>query len=281
MSTNTPPVPGYLWRKFARFTVQTGDLDPMYDLIYKGRMKLGQNWAEKYALGFFLFYDAGVAAEIADSYDFWGYIIDHYPRFRRGTERRHFRGDKARAAIERMRYMGDPHDIWWRMHGDTFSKVEDHIKNNFFGCQIGPYFIWKAMDLLDRGLGMPVFCSIDEAMMGMPDEPREAAKYFFPDLELGAALKEIIAEIGDNYAPGEPNRKCGVQEAETILCMMKGYFKTQTHKIGDDVDEKHKQLAAYPDLQKFLPPQLIWNTYERAMEPSTVPADSSGVRTEE
>jgi hypothetical protein len=270
-------IPDELWRRFARFTVQTKDLDPMYDLIYNGRMKYGLDWAEQYALTFFLFYDAGEAAKMArvPTDEYWEVIANWYPHFKRGTERRHFRGDKGFTAVSRMRKMGDPHTIWETMYGTTYTELRKNIEVYFHSCQIGPYFIWKAMDIMDRCLGMPIDCSGEEALVGLPDEPREAAKYFFPDLTLIETLYQVSQEVEEMTAPGEPNRMCDYPEAETILCMMKGYFGTKTHTIGDDVDEKHEQLKDYPELRSLLPPQLIWKTYEQAMDSTRLSADGS------
>jgi hypothetical protein len=45
--------------------------------------------------------------------------------------------------------------------------------------------------------------------------------------------------------------------------MLKGYFITKTHTIGDDVDSKYEQLSAYPEFLKYLPPKQDWSQYER------------------
>ena len=274
-------IPDVLWSKFARFTVQTQDLDPMYDLIYKARLKYGDEWAERYALAFFLFYDAGQAADIANDYDFWGYIKSNIDKLKRGTERRHFRGEKAHTAITRMSRMGNAGTIWETMHSESYSGLRANIEVYFHQCQIGHYFIWKAMDLMDRCLNMSIRCTIDEALLGLPDEPREAAKHFFPELTPRESLEKVKKAIEEMNAPGEPNRRCAYPEAETVLCMMKGYFKTKTHTIGDDVDEKHKQLTGYPFLKGMLPPQLNWNSYEQAMESTRLSIDRAGVCPEE
>lgn len=275
-------VPDFLWRKFARLTVQTGDLDPMYDLIYKGRMKYGGQWGYQFALHFFMYYHPGQAAAMANAkteLDFWHMQNHGYEEFKRGTERRHFRGEKGRIAMLTFQRMGSPKEIWQKLWSPTYTLMLDNIKAEFQGCQIGPYFAWKAMDILDRCLSLPVSLSLKEAMLGMPDEPRESAKYFFPDMNLGSVLDMIVEEICDMDAQGQPNRKCGYAEAETILCMMKGYFKTKTHTIGDDVDEKYNQLADHPYLRRLLPPKLDWDSYERAMESARLSAASAGVRT--
>ena len=47
--------------------------------------------------------------------------------------------------------------------------------------------------------------------------------------------------------------------------MLKGYFITKQHTIGDDVDSKYKQLKDWPEFHKFLPARQDWGAlYERA-----------------
>lgn len=244
----------------------------MYELMHQGFRKYGDQWAHQYALHFFMYYHAGQAAAMAKAHtelDFWNMQNYGYQGFKRGTERRHFRGEKGKTAMLTFQRMGSPREVWERMYPDecSFTALTNKVKSDFAGCQIGPYFVWKAMDIMDRCLGMPIAISLKEALWGMPDEPRQAAAYFWPEKSLSDVLQMVVEEIADNKAPGNPDRNCGYAEAETILCMMKGYFKTKTHRIGDDVDEKHAQLkeAGHDYLCDLLPPKLDWSTYEQAM----------------
>lgn len=274
------------WQQFAEITIKTGDLDPMYQLIYNGRMKYGEDWAFNYALFFFMFYDAGQAAAMANAQtelDFWHMVNFGFDGFKRGTERRHFRGEKARNAMLKFQHTGSPKKVWNLMADSnvvpwwssapgvpSYTRILANINNYFPNCQIGPYFAWKAMDLLDRALGKPVRLSLDEALKHMPDEPRAAARHFFPEMTLSEVVIMITGFISQFPAQGEPNRPCGFAEAETILCMMKGFFKTKTHTIGDDIAEKHAQLSGYyePTLTSLLPRKLTQdevNEYVKAM----------------
>lgn len=258
------------WQDFARVTVETGDLDPMYDLIYRMRLAKGFQFADRFALHFFMFYDAGEAAKCAyatqgstQDKNFWDYAENGYATFRRGTERRHFRGDKGLTAIKLMRAMGTPSMVWDRLYGSSYSMLVAHAKARFQGCQIGPYFMWKAMDILDRGLDVKVSLSVTEAANFMPDEPRKCAETLWPGQPLVESLKKVVEQIHDLPAPGAPGKYCSYAEAETVLCMIKGFFLTKTHTIGDDVDEKHAQLKDYPELCELLPKRQDWSKYER------------------
>jgi hypothetical protein len=262
------------WDDFARLTVQTGDLDPMYDMMAKARQIKGDRWINRYALHFFMFYDAGGAARCAnDDTPFWSYVTNGYHLFRRGTERRHFRGDNGKTAVVSIQLKGEPEAVWSRMSAPTYTNLLANINQNFQQCQIGPYFAWKAMDILDRCLGFPVILTRAEAVKGIPDQPKECAKAVFPHLSLGDALDTVVDAIKDLPAPGVDNRNCGYSEAETVLCMLKGYFITKTHTIGDDVDEKHEQMKDFPDLCELLPTKQNWSKYERGpLDTTSLPA---------
>lgn len=262
------------WDDFARLTVTTGDLDPMYNMMARANKIKGDTWISRYALHFFMFYDAGGAARCAnDDAPFWNYVVNGYPLFRRGTERRHFRGGNGKIAVMRMQLKGEPKTIWQKMSAPTYTNLVANIAQNFPQCQIGPYFAWKAMDILDRCLGFSVGLTKEEAIKGMPDQPRECAKAMFPHLSLGDALDTVVAAIKDLPAPGVVNRNCGYSEAETVLCMLKGYFLTKTHTIGDDIDEKHAQMKDFPDLCELLPTKQNWSKYERgSLDTTSLPA---------
>lgn len=246
-------------REFARITVETGDLDPMYVLIDNMYNENGRWWTSNFVLHFFLFYDAGEAAVAAKECDkgvgFWKYVTDNYCGFRRGTERRHFRGDKGLVAIDKLSKLGDPIDVLNALYRSDYSSLVKNL-DNFKGCQIGNYFAWKLMDLFDRGLGRPVSLSLNEAVKYMPDEPLQCAVDVWGGQHVRNTVIEVLDMIKDLRAPGTPDRFCSYSEVETVLCMIKGYFKTRSHTIGDDIDEKHEQLKDHPDLLLMLPPML-------------------------
>ena len=251
------------WADFAQFTVISGDLDPMYDLM----SKLPLEQRELFALHFFMFYDAGEAAKAmygTDQNSFWEYVDDTYATTRRGTERRHFRGDKGLEAIKNMRRHGTPSTFWSKMYGISLREIAQNVTYRFRGNQIGPYFIWKAMDIFDRCLGMPVKLSMEEVLKFMPDEPRKCAEVCWPGVKLEQVVDTVVGGIKHLPAPGVSGRNCHYSEAETVLCMIKGYFLTGSHTLGDDVDEKHRQLAKFPDLCTLLPPKQDWKQYVKS-----------------
>lgn len=243
----------------------------MYDLIYRGRQLYGEQWAYRYVMHFFMFYDAGgAAAAAAHKGSFWQYCEDTYSTARRGTERRHFRGDKGWQAMLAFQRMGSPSQVW-NLSANSYDMLQASIKFYWAGTQTGPYFAWKAMDLLDRCLGHEVSLNLNGAAQFMPDEPRKAALTLWPNRSIKESLVLVRYMISDLPAAGAPGKFCGFAEAETVLCALLGRHKG-SYKFGSDIDRRHEQLKDYPDLLALLPPKQDWSQYVRTMDAASVPA---------
>lgn len=210
-----------------------------------------------------------MVADMASDQDFWEVVRSNAatPEVKRGTERRHFRGENARKAIEKLAsfnktpwqlltYMYPSHS----MGTPTYDTLYKWITGPFAGTQFGPYFIWKLYDIFNVCLGMPISLTLEEAVKYMPDEPKKAAAHFFPDLDFINAVNRINVYIAQFPHPVREG-KCGLAEAETVLCMMKGFFKTKSHLIGDDIQDKWDQLEDYPELRALLPKEVESSEY--------------------
>ena len=249
------------WMNFAVEHVELGEIDTPYILMAKAGEAYGDEWLERFALHYFLFYDLGGAARCAyDTGRFWKYVNDGYETCRRGTSRRHFRGEKGAMAVHNLCAHGDPGDVFAAMYQTTYAGLVHHLQSDFKGCEIGPYFAWKLMDVFDRCLGRPVRLSLPEALKFLPDTPRKGAKSFFPDLALIDSLTAVSRAIEHLPAPGAPGRNCGLPEAETILCAIYGVNKG-TYHVGDDIESRHSELKDFPELIAMLPPLQDWSQY--------------------
>lgn len=248
---------------FARDLVTSGELDPPYILINGLRESRGQSWAEAFSLYYFMFYDLEGAAKAAKAPSFWKYVEDVYPTAKRVAARRHFRGDKGWQALLALQRFGSPAQVWQAMHRHSYRGLVQNIERNFQGCQIGPYFAWKAMDILDRCLGMSVNMSLGEAIEFLPDVPRKGIKALWPEGEgqLVHGLVAVAESIANLDAPGAPTRKCSYPEAETVLCAIYGYQKG-TYKVGSDLVHRRQELQAHPDLIELLPIPQNWSQYD-------------------
>jgi len=253
------------WQKFAKVTIETDDLDPSYIFLKRARELKGESWACRFVIHFLCFYDLGGAVKAADQTtdsSFWDYTIANFHAFPRGTERRHSRGDIGLGYITNLSQHGSPTRIWGMMQAPTYTDLVRTFNYGFKGCGFGPYFIWKVLDLQERVWGRKISLSLEEAVRYCPDEPRRCATFLWPEERFSEVMTKVALYVSNFPAPNG-GRPCSYQEAETVLCMLKGYFITKTHTIGDDVDEKHNQLYRWPELQALLPPKQDWRQYER------------------
>jgi hypothetical protein len=231
----------------------------MYDFMYAMRGAMGDEWADKYTLYLFMFYDARGALLAANADNFWSYVRGVYPTAVRGSERRYFRGVKGFDAINRLSDKGTPSQVWATMYKSNYSDLYYNIDDYFEGCQIGDYFKWKSMDIFDRTMGWPVSLSMPVATTLLPESPRKCAKAVYPESSLTTILADISEWIRDLPAPGAPGRACGIPEAETIMCAIRGLEKG-TYKFGEDIDLRHEQLKDRSEIV-YLPRKQDWSFY--------------------
>jgi hypothetical protein len=241
------------WKIFARETIRINDLDPTYSMLVKARDLYGDEWAARFCLHMLMFYHVGEASFAAqlDGREFWEYVEDSYPTCKRGTERRHFRGEAGRASIASLKskFLTTPGNALRAFHRPTYPEFHRAVQNGATG--FGDYFIWKWADYLHCVFEQPI--DLSEAYKYMPSEPAKCAKAFWPELTLKQSLDRVVDEIKQYSDPFTNSRPCGVSEAETILCMMKGFFITKSHRLGDDLLDKHKALVG-TTLGELLPP---------------------------
>lgn len=255
------------WQDFARVTIQSNDLDPSYVFLWNAKRDKGDEWAARFIIHYLLFYDLGGAvraAELTSDATFWKYVRRGYDDFRRGTERRHFRADLGMKCVANMSDKGTPTQLWDAMYETNYTGLTQVFKKSFVNCGFGPYFQWKVLDFQERVWERPIILSLAEAVKYCPDDPRKCAKILWPEKDFDRAISDVSDYISQFMAPPSGNRPCSYQEAETVLCMLKGYFITKTHTVGDDVDSKWSQLSTYPEFLKYLPPKQDWSQYERS-----------------
>ena len=246
------------WKEFATITISTNDLDPTYQMLYHARTEYGDDWVARFCLHMLMFYHIGEAADAAfiEGDKFWEHVQDNYETCKRGTERRHFRGEAGRRSISSLiQASGNaPQGLLARFHSPLYPTLYRNISSALEG--FGAYFIWKWADYLDSVFLMPI--DYNGALPYMPDQPIKCAKKLWPNQSVEATLSMVVDYISQMDAPPSHTRKCDIPEAETILCMLKGYFITHSHKIGDDIDDKHKALGDDPyNLARFLPPRIV------------------------
>lgn len=248
------------WQRFAEITVQTNDLDPLYEVFYKLHPAKGDEWMGAMLVYFLLFYHVGDAVDFADTWEmsprYWKVLEEvALSKAPRGTERRHFRGVKAAQAVHKLAsFKLSPWKLLQEMWAPTYPEFYKKMSTKFAGTQFGPYFIWKLYDIFNVCLKQPIDMSPQDAWVYMPDEPRKVCGLLAD--KWGVTSRETFY-IVDTYVRTLKHpfldRNCESAETETVLCMLKGYFFTKSHVIGDDIIDKRDQLRDYPLLQMLLP----------------------------
>lgn len=217
----------------------------------------GDDWVRRYCMHFLMFYHAGEAVTAANEEWTWGRYEYEFENLKRGTERRYFRGTQGGNALKRLAKASEsPQSAFESMVGPTYSALRALFNRGpFANCCFGDYFVWKVLDLQTRVMDQHITLSLEEACRYLPTEPKEAALGIFlrEKLSLEDALMRVKEVIQNMHLPFGGPGYCGLQEAETVLCMIKGAFLTKTHQIGDDIEDKKKAMEDYPQYIRLLP----------------------------
>ena len=235
MLTYDPALP---WQKFALQTILTDDLDPVYVALSKS--DIPEDMLMRWCTAFVTYYHMGIASELCrlKDDDFWQALLKVYDTAPRAAERRHFRGLAGIKAIKQ----------WMNEYKTPEKFFVACMQPSFMGLlkkgipQIGTYFSWKCMDLREAVFGYEVNWS--GAEKHMVELPKQGLEIIFPGVKPDVALLKVVNEISWMKAPPRFIRNCGVAEAETIACMIKGYYKNGK-AIGADIVDKRQALTGY------------------------------------
>jgi hypothetical protein len=252
--------------RFGADLVQTEDLDPVYVALVKAKLPKGQLY--RLLLAYFCFYHLGVSAFLSEQEGdtFWD-IMEIAARNRlcdpndinfdlpegkwpRGAERRHFRGDKCVKAVQDLRALS-------KDKGDIPGHYPEHIVGLLFDISkmvtleglmksvqvyplFGPWIAFKIADTLERVLDAPIEFPNDLTLMYK--EPRAALDML--DVTPEYANERLLTFFGKNSAPPRYERKCNIQEVETILCKWKS-SKGGHYYVGKDIHEIRTGLKGW------------------------------------
>jgi len=253
------------WRELSEAVILTGDLDPLYDFTVAVKKDRGDLWTARFVTHLLTFYDVGGACHAADltsEGSFWDYVISNYDDFPRGTNRRHSRGDLGRKYVTNCEKIGSPSVFLESAWAPNYTALTKVFQDKFHGCGYGPYFVWKVMDYQDRVLGRPVKLELHEAVRHMPDEAKKGATLLWPDVPLLGVLSGMTRFLSRFTAPGLRNRQCGLSEAETMLCALRGWYNGD-YSVGQDLAERRKQLKSAPLFLEYIATFPTGTKYER------------------
>lgn len=258
--------------EFGRALIETHDLDPVYDGFVGAGMPEDQQ--HRWLLAYWCFYHAGSACWLSEQegkdFSHWMLVaagnedrVDLYPpadtgmlRWPRSAERRHFRGQKCVYAVDHLCDWAVPPES--RVRG-LYEKHNDMSLAAVMGRVqkwplFGPWIAFKAADMLERCLGVPVQFPNDIGLVY--SEPREALNILsgtpdgkgFWDGEREWSPQEVYEELLDRFellpAPPGGDRPCGPQEVETVLCKWKSHYNGH-YQVGKDVHEVRSGLRGW------------------------------------
>jgi hypothetical protein len=239
------------YTSFARELITTGELDPVYTMMYNARAEMGDDWVSRYCMHFLMFYAAEEAAKAADQPDFWKYVKDNYDTCRRGSERRYFRGEAGRASIQSLDKLGSPESVFQELVQPlTLPKFRKRLAA--LGIKgFGDYFMLKWADYADKVFLAGI--NYEHLPFMLPSPPLKCFKTVWPDMYVKDAMDMVTGWISDLDDPFSGKQKCGYSEAETIACAIPSYLIKKRYKMGDDIRKYERDLKDFPHLTRLLP----------------------------
>lgn len=236
--------------EFGDLLLQSGDLDPVYIMLWEARLPKPQ--LAKWLIAYWCLYHVGVASVLSEKEDFWGALRKAVPgtRYPRGTERRHFRGDLARASVECLAaYETSPYDLIASLVPEGGGTLDDVLEALDDWKGFGPWIGFKIGDMLERlDLAEVEFhlCHV----FNLYKTPEKGAALMAKDKNLPLekavrwAVDRLMVHFDRYSAPPSHNRTVNLQEIETILCKWKSHMGGH-YLVGKDTREIREALITY------------------------------------
>ena len=241
--------------EFGRQLLETGDLDPVYIVLYEA--KLGADELERWLLAYWCFYHVGTASWITDQNEYWPAMLEaagskEYPR---SAERRHYRGTFAVKSVRWLEEQGLEALLSPLTESGplTVERVVGIVKS-WYG--FGSWIAFKVADMLER-LGLADI-TFDEKSVLLYDSPRKGAEELYaarfggrgdPCQAPAYALRLLTRQsggLGALLAPPRYERVINVQEVETTLCKYHSYRHGHYH-VGEDLEAVRHGLLRFPN----------------------------------
>jgi len=245
-----------IYRQFARDLVTTGELDPLYTMLYRARAEKGDEWVKLFCMYMLMFYDSKGAYEEATTGEvgFWERIRQDFDTRRRGKERRHFRGENGRVSFISLQALGSPVAAFDIIAHTRTIPTANTVLNSAGVMGFGEYFRLKWVDYQAKVMLVPFNYSHLPFML--PESPMKCIKQVWPDTHPTVAMENIVGWIDDLPDPFSGTTMCGNSEAETIACAIPSYLIKGNYKMGDDIAKYHAELKDYPELVRLLPAKV-------------------------
>jgi len=263
--------------KFGEALINTRDLDPLYVGLVGAQLPKDQLY--RYLLAYWCFYHTGVSAwlsELEGKDYFWAMEaaaanfpdnrpcdMPRTPQFNswpRGSERRHFRGQKCVNAVQRLAATfkdgSDAVQSLLKKRGDMV--IMETVKQ---WPMFGDWIAFKVVDMLERCAG--VNCQISPDLVLMYDEPAKALNLLVTAGNVDASEVDywnaLLKHFSKFKAPPDMKRACGPTEAETVCCKWKSYMGGH-YWIGKDIKEHREALHGWGEtaqkIASFYPAEI-------------------------
>ena len=264
---------------WGRELIRTHDHDPLYTGLWRYIQAGGQerrDWVRRYMLAYWCCYSVGASAFLASrtsAVSFWDWLdvaaengdatgpaalkVAPAERWPRAAERRHWRGQKCVDSVAWLRErFPRPEDAVMSLEDlpgqINLRSVELEVTS---WPQFGPWIAFKAADMLDRVLGVPV--DFPTTITSMYRDPRKGAEMAGPllgDLSPQGVTEHLLRAYAGQDAPPAGDRPVNVQEVETVLCKWKsarnGHYwigkDTAHHREELELWGGHELLSCYP-----------------------------------
>lgn len=241
------------YQDFGIDLLSTFDLDPLYPMVL--RVGLDERTLKRWLLAYWCYYAAGAASYIAEQKDFYRAMYDGIPKYPRGHERRHFRGDAAMRGIAGLQSFGSPERVVDAMICHNSFQAISRAAQSF--PQFGPWIAWKIADMTERVLCQPV--DFGDAELGVYRDPvKGAALLWYGDqhheIDMDTLHEVVELSLGlfaDYMAPPFLDRPVNIQEIETILCKFKSHYNGH-YPLGNDSYEIAHGLQGWGDLAQHM-----------------------------
>lgn len=256
--------------------IETQDHDPLYTGLwgYLGKNQTGtRDRVRRFMLSYWSFYSVGASWFISghEGADFWHWLkvaaeneagpeklqLAPAERWPRAHERRHWRGQKCvDSVIHLAQRFPRPEDAVLSLE-DLPGRINlQAVKLEVTTWpQFGPWIAFKAADMLERVLGVPVdFPLTTTSMYRDPQRGAEMAAPFIGNVTPQGVTDVMLHAYRNMKAPPGGDRPVGVQEVETVLCKWKSARNGHYH-IGADTASNLRELELWgaQDLARHYP----------------------------
>lgn len=232
--------------EFGRQLVETGDLDPLYIALWGAQLPRPQLC--RFLVCYFCYYHAGLSCWVSEQkgWDVFDTIARGGTAYPRGSERRHFRGQFAITAIEKLHNTFSTAEKmidWIGEAGPRADKIMARVKS-LYG--FGEWISGKVPDICERLDLFPVeFVDRDvDLMFSSPKKSAlKIAEQCAPSSDpLLSAHQYVISKLGHLKAPPKYDRGLNVQESETIFCKFGSSLTGHYPMYKDSIEIRHGLL---------------------------------------